>query len=167
MLLFGQLRSWSLQTVKGAIAVSGQTEFNVRNLPSSPQSELTVLLVCLAYVSCPMSNGCVGCALRRAECIADDGCSGCHVLAFDLVREWEFVRPEPPPSRVARLPSLRPGHSLRRLSTKLDLEISSNLPSRAPSPDRESGAAAFHEVLKKVKKETAAPAEFSFDSFAF
>lgn len=28
--LFAQLRSWSLQTVKGAIAVPGKTEFNVR-----------------------------------------------------------------------------------------------------------------------------------------
>lgn len=30
VLLFAQLRSWSLQTVKGAIAVAGKTEFNVR-----------------------------------------------------------------------------------------------------------------------------------------
>lgn len=30
LFLFAQLRSWSLQTVKGAIAVPGKTEFNVR-----------------------------------------------------------------------------------------------------------------------------------------
>jgi hypothetical protein len=35
ILLFAQLRSWSLQTVKGAIGVAGKTEFNVR-FPSTP-----------------------------------------------------------------------------------------------------------------------------------
>lgn len=29
VLLYAQLRSWSLQTVKGALAVPGRTEFNV------------------------------------------------------------------------------------------------------------------------------------------
>lgn len=33
ILLFAQLRSWSLQTLKGAIAVPGRTEFNVSLLP--------------------------------------------------------------------------------------------------------------------------------------
>jgi len=49
LFLFAQLRSWSLQTVKGAIAVPGKTEFNVRPLesPSGPargRAELTVPL---------------------------------------------------------------------------------------------------------------------------
>lgn len=35
VLLLAQLRSWSLQTVKGAMAVPGRTEFNVSDLDCS------------------------------------------------------------------------------------------------------------------------------------
>lgn len=37
VLLFGQLRSWSLQTLKGATTVSGRTEFNVSLILCPPR----------------------------------------------------------------------------------------------------------------------------------
>lgn len=111
----------------------------------------------------------------------DSSPAGCHVLALDLIREWEFIPPSPPsPPPLSPLVSpsalrspTRPRHALRRQSTKFDFEIPSNLPSRIPSPEPgatqedANGDVEFHAVLKKVQKETKAPPEFSFDSFAF
>lgn len=54
------------------------------------------------------------------------------------------------------------------MSTVMDIDIPSNLASRAPSPDRVDGAKEeFHSVLKKIKVETKAPAEFDFSNFQF
>lgn len=98
----------------------------------------------------------------------DSRFTGCHVLALKLVRSWEFYHP----ARIAPLPTprqpsqFRPRHSLRRLSTRLDIQIPSNLGSRAPSPERKGGVE-FHEVLKAAKKEATAPPEFDMNSFAF
>jgi len=44
VLLFGQLRSWSLQTVKGAMAVPGKTEFNVSSNQPPPVATRLLLL---------------------------------------------------------------------------------------------------------------------------
>lgn len=64
---------------------------------------------------------------------------------------------------------------LRRMSTVMDMEVPSAINSRAPSPSpgpdlRQPQAPAtngFNQMLKKVKVETKAPAEFSFDAFDF
>lgn len=92
---------------------------------------------------------------------------GCHVLALKLIHSWTFYQPP-----AARRPSLKNSllnrHSLRRMSTVMDIDIPSNLGSRAPSPDREGGAKEeYHSVLKKIKVETKAPAEFDFNNFQF
>lgn len=119
--------------------------------------------------------------VESRECWTDPLITGCHVLALDLIREWEFIAPSPPsPPPLSPLASpsalrspTRPRHALRRQSTKFDFEIPSNLPSRIPSPEpgakeeEVSGNVEFHAVLKKVQKETKAPPEFSFDSFSF
>lgn len=98
--------------------------------------------------------------------------SGCHILALDLVRSWEFIIPRAP-VRAPRSSVLlddpgRRRQSLRRQSTKLDLHIPSNLASRAASPERErAGGVEFHQVMKETKKAAQAPPEFDMNSFAF
>ncbi|KPV72243.1 uncharacterized protein RHOBADRAFT_56056 [Rhodotorula graminis WP1] len=144
LFLFAQLRSWSLQTVKGAIAVPGKTEFN--------------FVLHISRILCRM---------------------GCHVLALNLLRNWHFL-PATIHSSSDTRPSLR--HALRRsslllASTKLDLDLPpSNLPSRVASPappstaeddEKERQKRQFREVVNTVKVEAKAPAEFSFDAFAF
>ncbi|KAM0746323.1 hypothetical protein T439DRAFT_329776 [Meredithblackwellia eburnea MCA 4105] len=136
VLLFAQLRSWSLQTVKGATAVPGHTEFNF-----------------VLHMSRVLTR------------------MGCHVLALNLVQSWEFAIPEVvvPQRRASIVANRRPGRlSLRRASTKIDIDIPSNLGSRAPSPERAKvGGAEFHHVLKETKKVTAAPPEFDMGAFGF
>lgn len=169
ILLFAHLRSYSLQTVKGAIAVSGQTEFNVSLLPPL---WLTVLTLGFSlYCTCPASSvewvSPLPC-IRGEELTMST--TGCHALALNLVRSWTFY---PPPITASRQgPQSAPRDSrlsLRRLSTRLDINIPSNLTSRAPSPDSSvPGGAAFHGILRAVKKEAAAaPAEFDMSSFGF
>ena len=73
------------------------------------------------------------------------------------------------PKAGPRRPSMSIGprssrHSLRQLSTKLDLEIPSVIGSRAPSP---SGGAEFNRILKDSRVATQAPPEFDMASFAF
>ncbi|GAA6036036.1 hypothetical protein JCM8097_006576 [Rhodosporidiobolus ruineniae] len=146
VLLFGQLRSWSLQTVKGAIAVPGKTEYN--------------FVLHISRILCRM---------------------GCHVLALNLLRTWRFLPPALPPSSAPHRPSPLQNrrHSLLLSTTKLDLPLpASNLPSRVASPappsadeeeaaERERQRQQFREVVKTVKVEAKAPAEFSFDAFGF
>jgi hypothetical protein len=100
--------------------------------------------------------------------------AGCHALALSLVQSYEFIPPE-----ASQRPSSQflPRRSLRRMSTVMDMELPSNLASRAPSPVPEgwpaplpeaaAGGSAFREVLKKARVETKGPAEFSFDAFNF
>lgn len=67
VLLFEQLRSWSLQTVKGAVAVPGRTEFNVSVVAcsaSSSEADDCHPLVRLAHVSSPVPNGFVVAGLQ-------------------------------------------------------------------------------------------------------
>ncbi|GAA5953165.1 hypothetical protein JCM10213_003434 [Rhodosporidiobolus nylandii] len=145
VLLFAQLRSWSLQTVKGAIGVSGRTEFN--------------FVLHISRILCRM---------------------GCHVLALRLLQSWRFLPPAPP-STASRRPNPLENrrHSLLLSSTKLDLPLpASNIPSRVASPaplgasaddsaERERQRQQFRDVVKQVKVEAKAPAEFSFDAFVF
>ncbi|GAA5977711.1 hypothetical protein JCM11641_001385 [Rhodosporidiobolus odoratus] len=145
VLLFAQLRSWSLQTVKGAIAVPAKTEFN--------------FVLHISRILCRM---------------------GCHVLALNLLRSWHFLPPAPSAtSRPRPNPLANRRQSLLLSSTKLDLPLPpSALPSRVGSPAPSSGAEEdkgekerqkqqFREVVKQVKVEAKAPAEFSFDAFGF
>ncbi|BGO90977.1 hypothetical protein NBRC10512_002265 [Rhodotorula toruloides] len=144
--LFAQLRSWSLQTVKGAIAVPGKTEFN--------------FVLHISRILCRM---------------------GCHVLALNLLRTWQFAPPSASaaPCRPSLLGAHTRRHSLLLSSTKLDISLPpSNMPSRVASPapvqaegedaeERERQRKQFREVVKTVRVEAKAPAEFSFDAFNF
>jgi hypothetical protein len=106
---------------------------------------------------------------------------GCHVLALNLLRTWQFAPPSA--SAAPRRPSLLNAHthrhSLLLSSTKLDISLPpSNMPSRVASPapvqaegedaeERERQRKQFREVVKTVRVEAKAPAEFSFDAFNF
>ncbi|KAM0789088.1 hypothetical protein ACM66B_003147 [Microbotryomycetes sp. NB124-2] len=168
--MFSQLRSWSLQTVKGAVAVSGQTEFK---------------FVLHAARS-----------LRRM---------GCHTLALALVATYQFsatlgalssskksINGQVSDAGATAVFDRRKA-TLRRRSTLLDMEVPSNLASRAPSPtfasshdnsmtDKDASTSLsnqqlstndsqakneFHQVLRKVKVETKAPPEFDMNAFNF
>lgn len=81
---------------------------------------------------------------------------GCHVLALNLMKTWEFDRPtsvtrgplfgqtvvtngglDGPTSPTRREPDIliKPAHR-RRTSIMIDMDIKSNPPTRAPSPKR-------------------------------
>lgn len=85
---------------------------------------------------------------------------------MSLLRNYEFIRPEPTTAPAPRLLSPRGRMGLRRASTIRDLEVDSNMPSRAPSPVRDvPGGQEFHKVLKRVKVEKVA--EFDMGAFDF
>jgi hypothetical protein len=104
------------------------------------------------------------------------------VLALTLVSTYEFSQPEQlraleKPNSIHQ-PRRRMG--LRRMSTVMDMEVPSTINSRAPSPTPDLNATrttapptapppttGFNQMLRKVKVETKAPAEFSFDAFDF
>ncbi|GAA5871377.1 hypothetical protein JCM8547_002650 [Rhodosporidiobolus lusitaniae] len=146
VLLFAQLRSWSLQTVKGAIAVLGKTEFG--------------FVLHIARILCRM--GCHVLALNLLRNWRFLPPSPRPVSTTSSVR-----RPNPLENRR---------QSLLLSSTKLDLPLpSSALPSRATSPgpdsdaeERERQREQFRSVVNTVKVETKSqPAEFSLDAFGF
>jgi len=123
-LLFSQLKSKTLQTAKGTSEISGRAEFN--------------FVLQMTRVFCRM---------------------GCHVLALDLVRSWSFERPstvardlpeapnasstyqtkkDRPPSPISSRRSMFPLEPAlrRRSSIMIDMEISSEPPTRRASPER-------------------------------
>lgn len=95
--------------------------------------------------------------------------TGCHVLALGLVYSYEFSQLEQKPRERSTAMGSRQRLGLRRQSTVMDMEVPSAINSRAPSPTpgQQPAANGFNQMLKKVKVETKAPAEFSFDAFNF
>ena len=71
VLLFAQLRSWSLQTVKGAIAVPGKTEFNVRSLLILSRMSRLILSRSLFFTWLECSVGWVSVTSRRIARVLD------------------------------------------------------------------------------------------------
>ncbi|KAK4052576.1 regulator of (H+)-ATPase in vacuolar membrane [Microbotryomycetes sp. JL221] len=182
--MFAQLRSWSLQTVKGAVAIQGQTEFNVESRVCN-----VLKLARLKALFSPFTQF----VLHAARTLRK---MGCHTLGLSLVATYQFSLNAESKRSVPQIESgmsfNRRRGTLRRRSTLLDMEVPSNLASRAPSPtpngsttntadsrggaddarngvDHEKlhGASEFHQVLRKVKVETKAPPEFDLGAFGF
>ncbi|GAA5986299.1 hypothetical protein JCM10908_003694 [Rhodotorula pacifica] len=149
--LFGQLRGWSLQTVKGALAVPGKTEFT--------------FVLHIARILCRM-----GCHLLALNLL--------RTWTFPSPPPKSRSTGTTAAQRPSLLGDRR-RHSLLRSSTILDVTLpASNLPSRAASPtpphateheaeERERQRRQFREVVQTVKVEAKAPAEFSLDAFGF
>lgn len=121
-------------------------------------------IVYFTYVESALSNGYASSYyLSLISMLTTIARTGCHVLALDLVRKWEFIHPTrtltSPLDTVPHRRSSLGRHSLRRLSTKVDVDIPSTLPSRAPSPTE------FLAVLKDVQKAAKAPQEFDMNDF--
>ncbi|GAA5955789.1 hypothetical protein JCM8115_006854 [Rhodotorula mucilaginosa] len=146
--LFAQLRGWSLQTVKGALAVSGKTEFN--------------FVLHIARILCRM--GCHVLALNLLR-----------TWTFPLPSPASTSTAA---QRPTLLGDRRRHSLLRSSTILDVTLPSSNLPSRAPSPapvqatdhdieEKERQRQKFREVVQTVKVEAKAPAEFSFDAFGF
>ncbi|KAI0036631.1 WD repeat-containing protein [Vararia minispora EC-137] len=109
-LLFSQLKAKTLQAAKGTSEIAGSVEFDF------------VLQIARVFVR-----------------------MGCHILAVDLLRSWSFDRPStvdrdpahshappsPITSRFALEPALR-----RRASIMIDMDVSTQPPTRRASPTR-------------------------------
>ncbi|KWU47634.1 hypothetical protein RHOSPDRAFT_31069 [Rhodotorula sp. JG-1b] len=146
--LFAQLRGWSLQTVKGALAVSGKTEFN--------------FVLHIARILCRM--GCHVLALNLLR-----------TWTFPLPSPASTSTTA---QRPTLLGDRRRHSLLRSSTILDVTLPASNLPSRTPSPaplqatdhdieERERQRQKFREVVQTVKVEAKAPAEFSLDAFGF
>ena len=124
-LLFSQLRSKTLQAVKGSSEISASAEFN--------------FVLQMARIFCRMGMM----FLLSVEFWSNTQTSGCHVLALDLVRSWSFAQPvlapktgdvndramiSPLPNRLFAL-----GASVRRSSILIDMDLSSIPSSRRGS----------------------------------
>jgi hypothetical protein len=124
-LLFSQLRSKTLQAVKGSSEISASAEFN--------------FVLQMSRIFCRMGMR----FLLTVEFSSDTRTSGCHVLALDLVRSWSFAQPvlapktgdvnsrtilSPLPNRLFAL-----GASVRRSSILIDMDLSSIPTSRRGS----------------------------------
>lgn len=182
-LLYSQLKPMSLQTMKGASEIPGQTEFN--------------FVKQIARVFCRMGRW-----SSMLQTRFNDQSKGCHVLALDLVKNWTFTTPEdllpsqPPVQLNGQLPHLEPApqtqrpplaaHHHRRPSILIDMDLSSEPASRTddpsqlrlPSPIPENGTlsppqsptlmqrqtSGFGTLLKSAKK-VSRVAEFDMSSF--
>jgi ubiquitin len=157
-LLFSQLRSKTLQTVKGTSEISGRSEFN--------------FVLQIARVFCRM--GCHALALDLVRS-----------WSFERPSISVPAPTEPPPSPYTTLrrsfvldPKLR-----RRSSIMIDMDIASPAPTRRVSPDRSlvkvptqepikeesdllARKAGLGSLLKSAKQDVQVP-EFSMDSFSF
>ncbi|KAG2150167.1 RAVE protein 1 C terminal-domain-containing protein [Suillus cothurnatus] len=157
-LLFSQLRSKTLQTVKGTSEISGRSEFN--------------FVLQIARVFCRM--GCHALALDLVRS-----------WSFERPSISVPAPTEPPPSPYTTLrrsfvldPKLR-----RRSSIMIDMDIASPAPTRGVSPDRSlvkvptqepikeesdllARKAGLGSLLKSAKQDVQVP-EFSMDSFSF
>ncbi|GAA5906755.1 hypothetical protein JCM6882_003293 [Rhodosporidiobolus microsporus] len=147
VLLFSQLRSWSLQTVKGAIAVSPTTEFN--------------FVLHISRILCRM--GCHVLALNLLR--------NWHFIPPPPPPSSSAIRPSPLANRRESLLLSSTKLDLPLASSDPPTRVAS--PSSATEVDndaaeRERQRQQFREVVNKVKVEAkAAPAEFSFDAFGF
>lgn len=183
-LLFSQMKSKTLQAVKGTSEISGETEFK--------------FVLQTARVFCRMGKSPLVSCLFGAPTFS----VGCHVLALDLVRSWSFERPtmniptrsrEPVADEATDLPEpgailtrrsgfALPPHIRRRSSIVIDMEVPSIPSTRQPSPERGqilvAGAGVEEEpseplptqksgigsLLKSAKQDTNVP-EFDMNAF--
>lgn len=113
--LFAQLRSWSLQTVKGAIAVPGQTEFNVSRAYISTAMQRAHDLS-LRSLSCTSRASCAAWVSPPSSLLAD-AISPCHLLY-----------------RLPRSRSQPPAHLAIRAALCLCRPLSTFSPRRPHSP---------------------------------
>ncbi|CEQ42660.1 SPOSA6832_04497 [Sporobolomyces salmonicolor] len=141
VLLFSQLRSWSLQTVKGAIAVPGRTEFNFvlhisRILWRMGCHVLALNLLRTYSFQRPSTTSA---SVARPTALHDRR----HSLLYAATKLDLSFPPSAQPSRVAS-PALLDEHD-----------------------EEQRRKIEFREVINKVRVEAKAPAEFSFDAFNF
>ena len=134
-LMFMQLKSRSLQTVKGALEISGRTEFN--------------FVLQMARVFTRM--GLFSPTVFLEDNHIDDYCTtlGCPALALDLVAHWSFDRvvaiPRPknddpsitdailaPSPIISNRPNIGFMHG-RQASLLIDMEIPPSLPATRPT----------------------------------
>lgn len=150
--LYQQLRSYSLQTLRGALAISDQTEYDVRffflrvvALPAHVPGT-----VCPLQLQASATNGCGRSPAGRST-VNSQRCTntGCHHIALNLVANWRFdVRADAQASRLVSedecsVPTARHGRSSsalyrplpRRRSTKIDMAVPSLDASRAQTPE--------------------------------
>jgi len=124
-LLFSQLRSKTLQAVKGSSEISASAEFN--------------FVLQMARIFCRMGTK----FLSTVELLSNIWTSGCHALALDLVRSWSFAQPVlvPKTGNVDGSAILAPSSNrlfalsplVRRSSILIDMDLSSIPPSRRDS----------------------------------
>ncbi|GAA6056051.1 hypothetical protein JCM3770_007000 [Rhodotorula araucariae] len=142
--LFAQLRSWSLQTVKGAIAVPGKTEFNFvlhisRILCRMGCHVLALNLLRTWHFLPPTPPASSRPALRHAM-----------RRASLLLSSTKLDLPLPPSNLPSRVASPAPSQA-----------------EEEEKAERERQKRQFRQVVNTVKVEAKAPAEFSFDAFGF
>ncbi|BGP55007.1 regulator of (H+)-ATPase in vacuolar membrane [Rhodotorula sphaerocarpa] len=145
--LFAQLRSWSLQTVKGALAVSGRTESSfvlhiARTLCRSGCHVLALNLLRTWVFPAPALNS--ENSSKRPGILGDR-------RRHSLLRSSTILDVNLPNSN---LPS-RAASPAPPQATETDLA------------EREQQRQKFREVVQTVKVEAKAPAEFSLDAFGF
>ncbi|BGP39389.1 regulator of (H+)-ATPase in vacuolar membrane [Rhodotorula kratochvilovae] len=140
--LFAQLRSWSLQTVKGAIAVPGKTEFNfvlhISRILCRMGCHVLALNLLRTWHFLPptpptSSRPALRHAMRRSSL---------------LLSSTKLDLPLPPSNLPSRVASPAPSHA-----------------EEEEKAERERQKRQFREVVNTVKVEAKAPAEFSFDAF--
>ena len=103
--------------------------------------------------------------------------TGCHVLALDLVRSWPFAKPSDTRTRplVSHRLSTSPtsAHRIlahrRRSSILVDIQLPSEVHSRAPSPISSTSPARQEvtSLIKQAKKEAVSVPEFDASAFGF
>ncbi|GAA5841848.1 hypothetical protein JCM11251_005402 [Rhodosporidiobolus azoricus] len=147
VLLFSQLRSWSLQTVKGAIAVSPKTEFN--------------FVLHISRILCRM-----GCHLLALNLLRN-----WRFIAPSARQSTSTRRPNPLAHRRDSLLLSSTKLDLPLASSDPPTRVGSPVHTRNADDDaaeRERQRQQFREVINTVKVEAKAqPAEFSFDAFGF
>ncbi|GAA5892396.1 hypothetical protein JCM5296_003587 [Sporobolomyces johnsonii] len=141
VLLFARLRSWSLQTVRGAIAVPGRTEFN--------------FVLHISRILCRM-----GCHILALNLLRTYSFQRPSTTSASVAR---------PTALHDRRHSLLYASTKLDLSFPPSAQ-SSRVASPAPPDEHDEEQrrkVEFRAVVNKVRVEAKAPAEFSFDAFNF
>ncbi|KAG8977989.1 regulator of (H+)-ATPase in vacuolar membrane [Tulasnella sp. 427] len=142
--LFAQLKSKSLQTVKGTIQISGQTEFNFVNQMARVLCRMGCHVLAIDLVRSWSFERPVVAAPAQSKDMADT----LDERLLEVVEEDQRSRSRPSPERS--LSSTRPPPSptlrktfarLRRTSMIIDMELPSFPPTRVPSPPPRVGIA--------------------------